>query len=199
MSEVKWAIRNSGSIDIQNDVGSGYSHFQLLTPNINQGPSQFDRIGSDVRFKYFKLHLSLVFAPQSIITQTFFRIAILKPLKIPNDTSDVSFVAWCMDQSGGPGSYLATFNNKNVQVLYDRTFVMGTADTWSSSGRPALRAFKIGRRFYSKVSYDRNANIPSDPKDNLYMLMLWPPAPGGSQTQWFAQYHFMSRMSFRDL
>lgn len=200
MSETKWATRNTGQITITNQDGSGIGHFQEIIPPTTQGPDTHQRIGENIRTRYLTIHLNITFNANSIITQSPFRIVLLRPLKYNNFVDVPTFVNFTMDQSSGPSSYLGTFNNKNVQVLYDRTYIFGTADTWQQSGRPAIRNFSLGRRLSWNISYDRNASIPNEPRHTLILLFLWPGInPPSPPFQWEASFQCISRLSYKDV
>lgn len=194
MSEVKWAVRNPG---VRNLATTSDGFFEVINPLVPQGVNQNQRIGNKIQYKYLKFTYYNFIAAAANILYIPMRLLLVVPLVPMQVTSWSTFQPLVFDQVQGPTSWLSTTNPKNVRVLYDRTWIQGTDDTFAVSGiKAATRPIKVGRRIWNNVTYVNALNeIPTEPKDLVYLVITWPE----TTTATAITTSMFIRMSYRDL
>lgn len=195
MSETKWTIRQQ-SINFTDDTADQIIWGSAL-PAISPGNQQGQRIGNDIQYKYLKLRVGLSVSEASLVTTLRMRWVVFVPLKSWVDTDAVETKSFIFDIGPGDTSLRSTINNKNVRILQDKEFFIGTADTFSLNGLRATKLWRMGRKIWNKVSFRNGLNLATDPKDTVFWALLFPNITGTAQFQ--ANLTLDQRISFKDL
>lgn len=198
MSEVKYATSN-GLVNIDAFTGVVIR----LNPTIAQGVNKNQRLGNKIRSKFFQFRaicylLDGTSGANNLIA--YIRILIVQPRILPtNGLANGPVLNEIFDiNSTAADAMTSSVKNVNVRVLMDKTYSRPTyvGAGWEPGALPTF-AIKKKVRLTNNVSYDQSiSTLPTDPKDNYYLILLSDVPAINDQT---VNMRWSSRISYVDV
>lgn len=200
MQEIKY----STAVSVGNVTDSFTGLVVRLNPLIPQGVTKNSRLGTKIRFKHFQWRLiwnsiENVGNPGVPLVQQY-RILILQPRILPAAGLAIGLSnAEVFDNATtGTQCVVSSIRNNNCRVLYDKTFsnAVGYGAGASIGGNPVARHAKLKIRINNNCNFDSNiATLPTDVKDNYYMMMVSDAIVNEVNFNW----SISTRLSFYDM
>lgn len=195
MQEIKYRSAANGT-----DFDPYIGQLVEMTPTFPQGVDKYGRIGNKIQYKFVKLDeiiqagdgSSGVDPTHVYVRRILFWTRVPIPTPLPANFQNWGFL-W---DDPGSNAFMSTIRTQTVRIVSDKLFPMAVIGKATQTQLRACFRWKKRFRVFNKINFtDSTQQLPSDPKDKLYCLIV----ASSAVNDVTLYYRWHSRFSFYDI